>query len=174
MLEELRRIARDHLPLLLDQEDTSPRTLEVLYEEPRVERVWFQLDDLRLNLHRIHPCEKAFYHPHPWPSAVLILSGRYRMTVGEGSPDGPTPPIAATLDLQAGSGYEMLSPTGWHSVQPIGAPSLSLMLSGRPWSVQPTHKPDTSKNRPLTYEARESLLDDIAMALADLVATQRL
>jgi len=33
-------------------------TLEVLYEAPRVERLWTQLGPNRLSLHRIHPCAR--------------------------------------------------------------------------------------------------------------------
>lgn len=108
-------------------------SVDVDYEPPRVERIWCPFGDgVRLFLHRIHPCAKALFHPHPWPSAVKILSGLYEMEVGY-SAGSETPPVAALCQLSAGSSYEMTDPNGWHSVRPIGGPSLSLMVTARPW-----------------------------------------
>src|SRR5208337_718613 len=131
MLDVLRRIEED-LPRLLREEAWT--SLDVEYEPPRVERLWRQLGDVRVNLHRIHPCPTALYHPHPWPSAVKILSGVYEMGVGYGV-GSATPPTAVTLRLGAGQSYEMIEPNGWHYVRPIGGPSLSLMVTGRPWDL---------------------------------------
>jgi len=39
--------------------------------------------DSRICLHRFEHCEAAdsIAHPHPWPSSMLILSGKYDMAV---------------------------------------------------------------------------------------------
>lgn len=108
-------------------------TLDVMYEPPRVERLWRQVDDdVRVFLHRIHPCDKALFHPHPWPSAVHVLSGSYWMEIGFGAGQ-EEPRRAATTILEAGSRYEMVDPDGWHSVRPVGGPSLSVMVTAKPW-----------------------------------------
>lgn len=158
MLEEIHRVYKDVLPGLLDP-STPWNTLEVLYEEPRVERLWRPIGDNRLYLHRIHPCEKAFFHPHPWPSAVLVVAGEYRMQVGKGDPRGPAPTPVMTTVMGPGSSYEMLDPDGWHSVQPIGMPSYSVMLTGKPWYNTPISEDQKQANRPLSTTVAQELLD---------------
>ena len=139
-------------------------TLEVLYEAPRVERLWTQLGPNRLSLHRIHPCDKPFYHPHPWPSCIFIVSGRYRMEIGYGDPLGSAPLPAALIDLGSGDSYEMLDSLGWHSVAPYGGPCLSLMLSGPPYPGTPKHQ-HPHKNSPLAPEVRRELLASFMVAM---------
>lgn len=164
MLNELRRIMREELLDLLADPTTPWQTLDVLYEEPRVERVWKQHGDNRLYLHRIHPCKKPFFHAHPWPSAVHVF-GKYRMHIGYGPlTDGP-PPFAATLELHWGAGYEMLDPNGWHDVAPYDEPSLSLMLTGPVWGDRALPPAQKSANKPLEDSARDALIHDISFAL---------
>lgn len=137
-------------------------TLDVDYEPPRVERLWRDLDgayrDHRLYLHKIHPCETALYHPHPWPSAIKILHGSYEMNIGYGT-GHEAPPTAATLILTKDSSYEMVDPNGWHYVRPFGKhPSYSIMVTGPKWDRwSPKPKAD-HKLGPLTPEAKASLL----------------
>ena len=146
--------------VLLDQGRTW-HSLDVLYEKPRVERLWTQLDDEhRLMLHRIHPCDKPLLHSHPWPSAVFVVSGRYVMNLGYGEPGGDDREDVLPLcmsEYSAGSLYSM-GPYSWHDVNPLSGPSLSIMITGKPWG---THKPTTAEqralNKPLTEEAKYSL-----------------
>lgn len=144
--------AESKLPeLLKDAELWS--TLDVDYEPPRVERLWLQFDeDHRLYLHRIHPCEKALFHSHPWPSSVHVLSGRYEMEIGEGGV-----PIA-TVTLTAGAEYEMVKVHAWHSVKPIGVASLSVMVTGKPWNKTNFNPSPPTKLGPLPAEAKAELL----------------
>ena len=131
------------------------KSLDVDYVPPRVERVWAQVNDLRVCLHRIHPCDDPLFHGHPWPCAVRVLTGSYEMAVGYGPPGDP-PPEAVTLFLGAGSVYEMSDADSWHYVTPIGAPSLSLMVSGRPWGLRGS-VPDRELG-PLAPEAHADIL----------------
>lgn len=164
LLAELKRLRADDSILRLIEDPATPwQTLEVLYEEPRVERVWVQLGDNRLNIQRIHPCDKGapFLHPHPWPCAIMVLKNRYRMNVGFGSPFGPTPRIAATIEVVAGGCYEMVDPNGWHDVLPLEGPVLSLMLTGPVWTRRQTlTKDQKAANRPLGDDVKEGLLQD--------------
>lgn len=132
MLNILYALERD-LPKLLADE-SKWKSLLIDYHPPRVERLWREWYEYRVYLHRIHPCtrEEALFHPHPWSSAIRIVSGTYEMGVGYASGDTP-PPAAATLMLGPGSAYEMIHPDGWHYVRPIGVPSLSVMVTGTPW-----------------------------------------
>lgn len=143
------------LPRLLTQPD-SWNTLDVNYEPPRVERLWYQLGEYRVYLHRIHPCETPLFHTHPWPSAVHILSGRYEMGIGSYSDSFPI----STVTLTAGSEYEMIDKFGMHSVMPIAVASLSVMVTGKPWTwlgTDPSPQPSTKLN-PLTDDAKHDML----------------
>jgi hypothetical protein len=121
------------LPALLKQPDVWS-TLDINYEPPRVLRLWTEFEEgFRVCLHQISPCERALFHPHPWPSAVKVLIGRYEMAVGFGAGD-VAPPEAATITLYEGSYYEMVHPDGWHSVRPLQHDSFSVMVTGLPWN----------------------------------------
>lgn len=127
--------AEARLPVLMQNLDDWA-SLDVDYEPPRVERLWRFLEDgSRLYLHRIHPCEKALFHPHPWPSAIKVVSGAYEMGVGS-SASADEPAEAMTLLLRADSAYEMIEPNGWHYVRPVDTSSLSLMITGAPWAAK--------------------------------------
>lgn len=133
-------------------------SLDVDHEPPRVERLWRQCGVYRIMLHRIHPCERALFHPHPWPSAVKVLSGAYEMAVGYGA-GSDNPPIAATTVLTAGSSYEMIDPNAWHLVRPLGAPSLSLMVVGLSWMEHhPGEKRPSTELKPLSPDGVAGLL----------------
>ena len=122
------------LPTLL-RDESKWKSVFVDYHPPFVERLWCEWFESRIYLHRIHTCEagEALFHPHPWPSAMKVLEGSYEMAIGYGK--GETePPIAARLMLGAGSEYEMTDPDGWHYVRPLSVPSISLMVTGKPWA----------------------------------------
>lgn len=128
------------------------QSLDVDYHDPRVEIVWRQYDDYRICLHVIHPCkdnkDDSLFHPHPWPSAMRVLSGTYEMAIGYGK-GLDRPPEACRMRVRVGVPancsqiswsksqffvYEMLDPDGWHSVHPIDDVCYSLMISGKPWN----------------------------------------
>ncbi len=121
------------LPTLL-MEEGRWRSMDIRYHQPHVERLWREDPPFRVSLHCIHPCERgqALFHPHPWPSAVLLLDGGYEMTVGYGDGENP-PPVAARLVLRANTFYTMDDPNGWHSVRPLDRPTYTMMVTGRPW-----------------------------------------
>jgi hypothetical protein len=138
MLEILHRVEENIESLINDH--AAWRTKRVDYTPPVVDRVYRDLDldgvNYRIYLHRIHPCDEAFYHPHPWPSAVRVIgakSSSYEMAVGFGPSDGPPPPHAARLIVKHGMQYEMTHTDGWHYVRVTGEPSISLMVSGPVW-----------------------------------------
>ena len=132
MLERLHQVEELIPNLLLDVD--SWRTLDIDHCIPRVERLFRKVGELWISLHVIGPCEReeALLHPHPWPSAMRIVSGKYEMGVGYGK-GREIPPLAAVVVLPAGAEYEMSDPDGWHYVRPIGGPSMSLMVTGEKW-----------------------------------------
>jgi hypothetical protein len=124
MLNTLEAIERD-FPLLLGEPDEWSSKL-IDYHPPKVERLWRQVGENRIALHRIWPCaaEDALWHPHNWPAAMRILDGTYEMGVsfGQEEPAG----LGAKMLLNAGSAYEMTHPHGWHYVRPVGGPVLTV------------------------------------------------
>jgi len=134
MLDRLHVLLGGPLCNMLASASTPWKTVDVTYEEPHVERVWTEWEGFRVNLHRIHPCEKALFHPHPWPSAMVLCLGTYEMAVGR-SLDGSLPVETARVVLSEGSEYEMNDPYGWHWVRPLEKPVMSVMLTGKPWAM---------------------------------------
>jgi len=155
MLHLLREAERALPELLLDR--ASWNGLHIDYEHPHVDRLWIPWkDNTRINIHRIYPCspQQAFFHPHPWPSSVLVVEGAYEMKVGL---LGNTP---TTLILSEGSRYEMIDPMGRHSVRPVDGPSLSLMITGKPWDKEgerPLIRGPSRDQRALYPDEREIL-----------------
>jgi hypothetical protein len=110
------------------------QSLDIDYHPPRVERLYRSWGAHRVYLHALHPCapEQALFHPHPWPSAMRVLSGRYEMGVGYGRGE-LIPPLAARLVGGPGLEYEMTDPDAWHYVRPIDGIALSVMVTGPVW-----------------------------------------
>jgi hypothetical protein len=144
MLDVLYAVERE-LPALLEH-DGGWQGLFIDYHPPAVERLWRPWGAYRVSLHRIFPCPEgmALFHPHPWPSAMRVLDGRYEMAVGFG-PGLTPPPVAARLLMGGDFAYEMTHPDAWHYVRPLDAPTFSLMVTGPPWS-----RPAPRSDRPLS------------------------
>lgn len=105
------------------------------YEKPYVERLWRSWRaHFRISLHRIHTCheDEPLFHPHPWPSAIRILSGVYEMGIGHGAGDSK-PPVNTRVILTSGCVYEMIDPDEWHYVRPLTDTSHSVMITDLPW-----------------------------------------
>ena len=148
--------AEQELPSLLKSME-GWNTLNINYHPPHVERVVRRWGEHRIYLHRIHPCEtsEALFHPHPWPSAMHILSGVYEMAVGYGSGQEP-PPFAAKLIASGDLKYEMVERDAWHYVRPIGDVAMTIMITGKPWE---RWSPGSGKLlKPLTDASTDEIL----------------
>ena len=121
------------LDVLLEEDEWQ--SLFIDYEKPFVERLWRQCGEFRVNLHRIHPCEQgeALYHPHPWPSAMHVLSGVYETAVGCGIWN-ERPEFVIKGVISGDFKYEMTRQNGWHYVRPVDRPAMTLMVTGMPWN----------------------------------------
>lgn len=121
-------------------------TLYIDYEKPIVERAWTKVrldgNEYRLYVHHIHPCKRgeAFYHPHPWPSAVLVCDAGYETAFGYGDPNGPPPPKVGPVFFGSWTTYQMLTPFEWHYVRPLQL-GTSIMLTGAPFKVTKEQAP---------------------------------
>jgi hypothetical protein len=132
MFEVLQEIESE-LPALL-RDDSRWKSVLIDYHPPTVERLWLPWRDYRVCLHRIYPCApgEALFHPHPWPSVMRILSGEYEVAVGYGKGESP-PPVAALMIAAGDFRYEMTDQDAWHYVRPLREPTMSLMITGKPW-----------------------------------------
>jgi hypothetical protein len=137
MIDELKRVEKDELLDLLIN-PSAWKSLNINYHPPHAERVWAELKNgNRIYLHFIHHCEKgeALNHPHPWPSAMHVLNGRYEMGVGYGE-GNENPEMVMNLETERGGlYYDMTHRDGWHYVRPMepGNPVATVMLAGKPW-----------------------------------------
>jgi hypothetical protein len=135
MLNKLIEIEKNILDYLSDE--NSWNSVYVDYHHPYVTRLWRQIGQERIYLHKILPCEtnQSLLHTHPWPSAMKVIKGRYEMGVGYSeNASTSTPVIASTLILPKHSYYEMADINSWHYVRPLDdSPSYSLMITGKPW-----------------------------------------
>ena len=134
MIENLKQIEEKLLLDLLGKPEKW-NTLLVSYHPPMVERLWTQIGNYRVLLHFIHQCEReqALFHPHPWPSAMHVLHGKYEMGLGFG-PGLVEPEKMCTIVLDNGGAYyDMTHIDGWHYVRPVGGPCATVMLIGKPW-----------------------------------------
>ena len=171
------------VPCLRDNfDEIAWKSLDINYHPPRVERLWTQIDTLRLMIHRIHPTigtsfdQEALFHPHPWPSAILIVSGQYEMGVGYGETAQP-PPVAARITLGPGGYYEMTDKNGWHYVAPRKESSISIMLIDTPWEEpHPFYLSDTyekMKLDPLAEKDRRGVINQLMSGLGYLQSRER-
>lgn len=134
MLEVL-HAAENNLPDLLNDK-ASWKSLYLNYQLPVVERVWRSWFNYRISLHRMlwNEKEEVLNCTYPWPFAVRLVEGVYRVGLGYGK-DPETPPTAATFVLSAGSEYEVTNRYTWHSIKPLSVVSFVLMVSGKPWKI---------------------------------------
>lgn len=75
----LRSMTRYALPNLITNALDQAKTVKILHDEPEVHRIWWELGEIRVAIHRIFSCKEksCFFHPHPWPSAVECIQGGY-------------------------------------------------------------------------------------------------
>jgi hypothetical protein len=144
--------------LMYAPKDIIMKSMFIDYHAPMVERIWFQLGDLRVYFHKIHPCKcsDALFHPHPWESAIRVIEESYEMGIGH-SPDDNVPPIDCKLILKRDTSYEMSNPDGWHYVAPLRNPSYSLMITGEKFTRTMPVEPDKSF-RELTILESENII----------------
>lgn len=150
MLDQLNAVIAD-LPKLLKERDQW-QSLIVNRRKPHTYRVFRQIGELRVCIHRFEVCDEqeAFLHPHPWPGAFCILRGSYLMTLGQSIDRVSEPTISSKIVMVPGSKYEITSPLTWHSVTPIGDECWTIMVNGKPWDSSVAHaKVTTTKGKDL-------------------------
>lgn len=130
MIEELKRIEREALEVLMSNPDDW-QSLDVDYHPPKVERVWRTYGSYRISLHVIHPCKSAdsLIHPHPWKSAVHVFETGSIYEHGICYPDGHMKTLCKH-EVMGEMYYEILEKQAYHWVRPINGLVYSVMLMG--------------------------------------------
>lgn len=147
MIDKLKQI-EDRLLLNLLTKPDEWKTLLIDYHPPVVERCWAQIGNYRIYLHFIHKCtaEQALFHPHPWPSAMHVLTGKYEMGLGFG-PGLEVPEKMCTVLLENGGAYyDMTHIDGWHYVRPVDDTCATIMLAGKLWDREQPEGPEGLKS----------------------------
>lgn len=133
------------LPLLL-ADRTIWKSYHIKHDDPEVWRLWLQLGEIRLYLHKIFACSDPFLHVHPGSSIVKCLKGGYMHTTAmhnglisdilnlqpEQLDDFSTKLTKQTTLIVPGSVYEMTDIRHFHSVKAANV-SWSVMIMGLPY-----------------------------------------
>lgn len=162
MIDYLTQVIK-RLPLLLNEVEWESKLIN--YHPPVVKRLWRQDGENRIYLHKIYPCkpEQAMKHTHGWPSAIRIISGVYEMQIGHivNTDTGIYYHDGCRVFLYPGSVYELNDSLTWHSVSPCEKPSLSVMVTGKPFMEAPKQETNNPKNfKSLDSKEFNSLLSE--------------
>lgn len=133
---------------------------KVVYHKPEVWRLWMQVGEYRVNLHKIFKSEtKELFHPHPWPMVTSIIRGKCEVGFGFGR---EKPEIANLSVFEAGSSYSMINPLLWHYVAPLSESILTIMVSGKPWNSEAEFNIHPTSAQPeLSQEEKEILWNEL-------------
>jgi len=158
MINKLQQLEDKIIPGLL-QDPNNWKSLMIDYHPPIVERLWAQVGNYRVLLHWIHKCEAkdALFHPHPWPSAMHVISGKYEMGLGYGSGLEEPPKMCTILMENGGSYYDMTHVDGWHYVRPVDGICVTTMLIGPKWEREEIKS--TEPLKPMPNERKMVMLE---------------
>lgn len=164
MLDKLNEALKT-LPELLENIENWD-SLIINRRKPHTYRVFTQLpNNLRLCLHKFNECDQheAFLHPHPWPGAFMVMSGRYKMEVGHSISRTDMPDMVMQVVLPKWSQYEITNPMTWHSVTPLTT-TYTIMVNGEPWDGNTAHRDvRTTKGKDLERMPTEELAEHLAL-----------
>ena len=161
MLRMLEKYLADNTILRLLDDRRIWDSLVINRRKPYTYRMFTQLGENRVCLHRFETCneEEAFFHPHPWPGAFKILKGSYKMKIGHSKDRVSEPEDVADFILTAGSSYEIVNPLTWHSVVPLET-TYTIMINGPAWE-NAHEQVRTTKGKDLGEMAYDELVEQI-------------
>jgi hypothetical protein len=174
MLQQLHELINGPLPGMLENPDMW-KSLIVNRRYPHTYRVYHNLPNgNRICLHRFDKFAdgEAFYHPHPWPGAFLVLDGKYQMKVGFAK-DRESPPQDVMEEmLSKGSAYSITNPLTFHSVVPLDT-TYTVMLNGPVFAPDVIHaEARTTKGKDLDRMPHEDVLRHLTI-FRELLANNR-
>ncbi len=173
MIKKLQQI-EDKVLLGLLQDPNNWQSIMIDYHPPIVERIWAQIGNYRVLLHWIHACktEEALFHPHPWPSAMHVISGKYEMGLGYGKGLEEPSKICTIVLENGGAYYDMTHIDGWHYVRPIGEICVTAMLIGPKWDREEIKSDEPLK--PLSNDRKLIMVEFFRNYYQNRLATQKI
>ena len=144
--------AENNLPQLLNDETIWTIVCDCSIR-PVVERLVCPYKAGRIELRRMQPLleyEKALWHNHQWPLALVVRRGMYMMDFGYGE----APIKASRFILSPGSRYEITDPLVYHATCPlISCAVMYMLVSMEPCvdNISPQAASDTSKSEILSF-----------------------
>ncbi len=151
MIENLKRFISDGTILNLLKDNSNWDSLIVNRRKPHTYRVFTQIDEFRICLHKFDICDlqESFEHPHPWPGAFVVMEGSYQMKIGYSFDRESDPVQVADFVMKKGSMYEITNPLTWHAVTPLET-TYTIMINGPAWTSDVAHsKVRTTKGKDL-------------------------
>jgi len=135
----LETIKKEEFIKLLGETDKWD-SLIINKRKPHTYRIFTQLGENRVCLHKFDTCssEESFAHPHPWPGAFMVLHGAYRMKLGKSKDRFSDPEWVSELIMGAGSVYQIVDPLVWHTVTPLET-TYTIMMNGPSWDKETAH-----------------------------------
>lgn len=130
------------LPEIILNKEQKWDSLIINRRKPHTYRIFTTLPSgLRVCLHKFKSCDEheSFSHPHPWPGAFTILSGKYKMNIGYSNDTLSKPQSVASFIMNKYSSYEIVEPLTWHSVIPL-EDTYTVMINNAPFSSDIVHK----------------------------------
>jgi hypothetical protein len=160
MINLLKKIEREEIIEIL-KDPKNFNSMNVDYHPPIVERIWAPYKEGRIYFHFIYPCTtaEALYHPHPWASAIHILSGEYEMGLGFDNKSDTSANITevSKLILAENSYYEMVNKEAWHYVRPFNRIAKTVMITDKPWESNENFVKTTKELQELSKEKAEEI-----------------
>lgn len=166
MLDKLKKLIKHDL--ITEIKSGGWESLIINKRKPHTYRMFKQIGEDRVCLHKFEACDlsESFLHPHPWPAAFVVLAGSYTMEFGISESLSTGPSFCEKFTLVRRSEYEMLNNRSWHSVTP-NRTTYTVMLNGPPFKHQ--HRDTrTTKGKDLESFSDQMLKEELEL-FADLV-----
>ena len=140
MIDELTKLIHEIGFIKLLGETDKWNSLIINKRKPHTYRIFTQIGENRVCLHKFDTCSssESFPHPHPWPGAFIILHGAYRMKLGKSKDRATDPEWVSELIMGPGSAYEIVDPLVWHTVTPLKT-TYTIMMNGPEWNKDIAH-----------------------------------
>lgn len=120
------------LPELLTEKDAW-KSINVNHQAPSVKRIWRNWQGYRINLHKLTKVDgkEEYFHSHPWPIAIRLLTGSYQMCY-EFVQDEQV--MTGVEIITPETPYCMENPNDKHSIKLLDNTIYSLMINGKAWA----------------------------------------
>jgi hypothetical protein len=93
---------------------------------------------------------------------MRLVEGTYELMLGDAAGE------RARIIASSGFEYEMTAPAAWHAVRAIGAPAMTIMVTGPRWNRSAVPVADDTTISPLSDDEIAAMLDFYRQRLVKL------